>query len=179
MHSCKYVKSFIAIYMFGFLIGNIYANLFAKDYIISIGIFSEQFFEKYLTTKINESRYMLYLFRIRVVPAIILYMTKFTKAKKITVCLFLIWTGFLCGIVVAASIIQMGFLGSVFALLTTFPHMIFYFATYILLLQNISSKPRKKQNIWQIVVIFLVLCIGIVTECYINPLIIKMFVKTV
>lgn len=165
--------------MFGFFIGNIYANLFIKDYIASIGIFSEYFFNHYVLTEINEKQYLFYLLRLRIFPAIILCGAAITRIRRAVVLAFLVWTGFLCGIVVAAAIIKMGILGSVFAFLIAFPHMIFYFGGYMLLLWNINKYPKTKQNYLQIVIVFSLICIGIIAECYVNPLLIKMFLKTV
>lgn len=175
----KNVKGLIILYMFGFFIGNIYANLFLKDYITSIGIFSEYFFDHYLITDFNEKQYLFYLFRVRLVPTIVLCAASITKARKIIIFSFLIWTGFLGGIVVAAAIMKMGILGSIYSILVVFPHMIAYFAAYILLAWNAGRYYKIKQKYLQFMIVFFLICIGILTECYINPLLIKMFLKTV
>jgi len=175
----KNIKNLIFIYMFGFFIGNIYANLFVEEYISSIGIFNEYFLNHYVLTDINEKRYLIYLFRLRLFPAIVLWGLGFTRFRNIIMFVFLVWTGFLCGIVVAAAIIKMGIIGSVFVLLIVLPHMLFYFGAYMILLCNMCSYPKVKWNYLQIIVKFLFICIGIVTECYINPALIKMFLKTV
>ena len=175
----KNVKSLIVLYMFGFFVGNIYANVFLKDYVTSLGIFSEYFFSHYLITGFNEKQYLFYLFRLRLIPAIVLCAASVTKARRIIVFIFLIWTGFLCGIVVAAAIIKMGIVGSIYSILIVFPHMIVYFAAYILLAWNIGRYHKIKQNYLRYVIIFFLICIGILTECYINPLLIKMFLKTI
>lgn len=175
----KNVKGLIVLYMFGFFIGNMYANLFVKEYIASIGIFSEYFLDHYVLTEINEKRYLLYLFRLRMFPAIVLCGLGITRFRKIIIFAFLIWTGFLCGIIVVAAIIKMGIIGTVFVLLIALPHMIFYFGAYMILLWNICRYPKVKWNYLQIMMAILFLCIGIATECYVNPLLIKMFLKTV
>ena len=175
----KNVKSLIALYMFGFFIGNIYANIFLKEYIASIGIFSDYFFNHYILTEINEKRYLIYLFQLRIFPVVMLCGLGMTKFRKLIIVVFLIWTGFLYGIIVAAAIIKMGIIGSVFSLLIIFPHMFFYFVAYIILLRNIYRYPMLKWNYMQMIIMFFFLCIGIATECYVNPLLIKMFIKTV
>ena len=83
-----------------------------------------------------------YLIRLRVIPFLTLFVLGITKVKRIAVIVFLIWTGFLMGIITSASIIQMGMLGILFNVLSLVPHFFFYVMGYIILLLNIRQRLR-------------------------------------
>ncbi len=62
-------KKFLIVFcMLGFLIGIIYANMMSKDYIASMGIFSEFFLTQYSQAEIDVMEYMWYVIRVRAVP---------------------------------------------------------------------------------------------------------------
>ena len=62
----------ILIYMIGFLLGIVYMNMSAGEYISSMGIFNRNFAEQFQKTDIKGVQYLGYLVRLRVLPAIIL-----------------------------------------------------------------------------------------------------------
>ena len=172
-------RSLFAFYMFGFFVGNIYVNLFAEEYITSIGIFADQFLKHYISTDVNEDKYMVYLLGVRLIPMLVLFGLGFTRIRKMAVIIILAWTGFMNGIIVAAAIIKMGLSGTLFYIVAMFPHMPFYFLAYTILFWNMMQSYKMKWNYFQIIVSVVSICIGIITECYVNPVLMKMFLKTV
>lgn len=172
-------KIFLLLYLFGFFVGILYANTMLKDYITSMGIFHEYYLNTYMQTDINAKKYLIYLMRLRLMPFILIFVAGFTKLRKIVAIFVLIWTGFLMGITFSAAIIKMGMLGTAFVIISMFPQMILYIIAFTILLYRICNNQRVKWNLGKILVLIMIIWGGIILECYVNPLLIKMFLKTV
>lgn len=172
-------KVFLLFYMVGFFVGIIYANTISRDYVDAIGIFNEYFLNQYVQTEINEKGYIWYLVRLRILPLCVMFGIGLTRVGKMAVFGFLLWTGFLSGLIVSSAIIKMGMIGTILCIVAFFPQMIFYFGAYAILLWSIYQFPKSKWNSTKIMMILLITCIGIITECYVNPMLLKMFLKRV
>lgn len=72
-------RHLLAFFMPGFLFGVVYVNLIAKEYIAEPGIFSDYFLNQFQTAKIAAEEYFWYLFRLRVIPFLVLLGLSFTK----------------------------------------------------------------------------------------------------
>ena len=175
----EHKRVFILFYMVGFFFGIIYANTFFKDYTYSLGIFSDYFITQYSQTEINTGRYLFYLMRIRLLTMILIFGLGLTKVRTITVWVFLIWTGFLCGIILCSATMRLGIWGIIYVCLSLFPHMICYVFAYYILVCNIYAYPTAKWDGAKIFIIIAVMLMGIIMECRLNPMLIKMFLKTV
>ena len=86
-------KQLLAFFMPGFLLGIIYVNFIAKRYLAEPGIFSSGTLEQFLMVHISAGDYLWYLLRVRVVPFGVLAALAFTKMRKLSVALLLLWTG--------------------------------------------------------------------------------------
>ena len=164
--------------MLGFLIGILYANIVSKDYITSMGIFNDFFLNQYAQTDIGMAEYAWYIIRIRMMPVILLFALGCTRFRKGVVVAFLLWTGFSCGMIMTSAIMKMGVKGIVLCLLAMTPQFAFYIAGYVVLLWYLFSYPQSKWNLTKTVCFLLLLALGIVLECYVNPVLMKMFLKT-
>jgi hypothetical protein len=172
-------KVFLLFYLSGFFVGIIFANTISKELILSMGIFDENFLNQYFHIDLNESQYFIYLLKTRLIPMLFLVLVGTTKFRKIMVSLMVIWTGLLNGIVISAGVLCCGFLGAVLVMCSLLPHMLFYFVGYGALLWNIYRYPKLQLNIMKLMLIFMVVTIGILTECYLNPSLVQMFIKTI
>lgn len=170
---------FLLFLMAGFFIGIIYANTISKDYVDAIGIFNEYFLKQYTKTEVDAKEYLWYLLKLRFVPMAFLVGLGMTRLRKGVVICFLVWTGFLGGVIVASSMIKLGILGTPFCVTAFFPQLLFYGAAYAILLWNIYKYPKMRWNITKAVIIFLIAVIGIIAECHVNPILLKMFLKRV
>ena len=94
--------------MLGFAVGIVYANLMTRDYIGNIGIFNDFFLQQYGMVEIDMPDYLWYLGRIRILPVVLLAMLGYTRFRRVVVSAFLLWTGFSCGMIMTASVLQMG-----------------------------------------------------------------------
>lgn len=172
-------KVFLLFLMAGFFIGIIYANTISRDYVDAIGIFNEYFLKQYTKTDVNTKEYIWYLSKLRFVPMLLLSGLGLTKLRKGVVLGFLVWTGFLGGLIVASSIIKLGIIGVPFCITAFFPQLLFYGAAYVILLWSIYEYPRTRWNTTKVMIIFLITIIGVLAECHINPILLKMFLKRV
>ncbi|EOS81750.1 hypothetical protein C817_00479 [Dorea sp. 5-2] len=172
-------RRFLALFcMLGFLIGIIYANLMSKDHIASMGIFNEFFLNQYSQEEINMPEYLWYIVRIRVMPAILVAALGCTKLRRGVVAGFLIWTGFCGGMIMTAAVLKMGIKGLILCLIALAPHLVFYIAGYLILLWYLFTYPDSQWNLSKMVSTALFLAVGVLLECYVNPIIMELFLKT-
>lgn len=104
----------ILIYMIGFLLGIVYMNMSAGEYISSMGIFNRNFAEQFQKADIKGVQYLGYLVRLRVLPAIILALIGMTRFRRIGSTVFLVWTGILCGVYFTCAVMNHGVSGVLF-----------------------------------------------------------------
>lgn len=171
-------KYFVLFCMLGFMAGILYANVLSGDYIASMGIFSDFFLKQYCQTEVNISEFLWYILRVRAAPLIFLGITGCTRLRKPVVILFLTWTGFSCGMVMTAAVMQMGIKGIILCLVGLMPHVLFYVAGYVMLLWFLFCYPQIKWDFMKAVCFLLLIAVGIVLECYVNPALMKMFLNT-
>lgn len=171
-------KLFAFYYMLGFFAGILYANLQSKDYIISMGIFNEYFLNQYSVADIDIAKYLWYVVKIRLAPIILLSALGCTRMRKGVVAVFLLWTGFSSGLLITSAVMKMGIKGILLCMIALIPHFAFYIIGYILLLWYLYSYPEIRWNTSKTVVFLLSISMGILLECYVNPVIMQLFIRT-
>ncbi|MGN1167689.1 MAG: stage II sporulation protein M [Lachnospiraceae bacterium] len=171
-------KLFVFYYMLGFFAGILYANFQSKDYIASMGIFNEYFLSQYGVADIDVVNYLWYVTKIRVTPVILLSALGSTRIRKAAVTVFLLWTGFSSGLLITSAVMKMGIKGILLCLIALVPHFAFYIAGYLLLLWYLYFYPEIRWDTSKTAAFFLFLGLGILLECYVNPVIMQMFIRT-
>lgn len=171
-------KHFVLYYMLGFFAGIMYANLLAKDYITSMGILNEFFLSQYSADDINMAEYLWYVTRIRIYPVLLLGAFGRSGLRKGAVAVFLLWTGFSSGLIFTSAVMKMGIKGIILCLMALIPQFLFYMAGYLILLWYLYEYPRVHWNLTKTVIFLLLLAVGILLECYVNPVIMQMFIHT-
>lgn len=171
-------KHFALFYMLGFCAGILYANLFAKDYIISMGILSEYFLNQYSADDIQIGEYLWYVTRIRLAPVFVLGALGCTRLRKGAAAVFILWTGFSSGLLFTSAVIKMGVKGIILCLIAIVPQFLFYIAGYLALLWYLYTYPQIHWNLTKTVIFLLLMAVGILLECYVNPVIMQMFIRT-
>lgn len=166
-------KIFFLITFVGFILGIFYTNLFAVDYMTMTVIFSTYYLQEFLATDLVIGEYLPLLFKVRVLPLLALIMMAYSKANKIGVMIFLAWTGFLCGIFMSLSVIQLGILGIFFCVLGLLPHMLFYAPAYLIIMIFTYKSPHSQWTFMKVIVVTLCMISGIVLECQVNPQMLK------
>lgn len=171
-------RYFVLFFTLGFLAGILYANLLSKDYIASLGIFNDYFLEQYTQTEVDAEQYFWYVLKLRAMPVIVLGALGCTRIRKGAAAAFLLWTGFSGGIMLTAAVMKMGVKGIILCLIGLTPQFIFYVAAFLILLWFLFSYPQTRWNLSKTTMFGLLMIIGIILECYINPVLMKLFIGT-
>lgn len=165
------------LYLAGFLTGILYANLVSKQY-MSTGIFSSYFLEQYKAVEFIEEEYFFYILKNRMVGFLILILLGSTKIRKIAVMASVLWIGISSGILIVSSIIQLGAKGILLCLIGMTPHFIFYFLSYIVIIWYFFTYPASRWNTSKTIFTLVMIASGMVTEVFVNPILMKMFLST-
>ncbi len=171
-------KYFVLCYMAGFLAGILYANLVSKDYIANTGILNDYFLEQYAQMDIDTAEFLWYAACIRLFPAFLLFALAGTKLRRGAALACILWTGFSSGMLLTAAVMKLGVKGIILCLLGLVPHFICYAAGYLMLLSFLYSYPKVRWNLSKTVCFALFMLAGLVLECYVNPAVMQMFLKT-
>ena len=187
-------KQFLVFFMPGFLLGIVYVNFIARQYMAEPGIFSDFFLNQFQSVSIDAREYIWYLLRLRAVPFLALAGLSLTRAGKASAVLFLVWTGISAGILISAAVLNLGIKGSLLCLVGLFPQFLLYIPAYVVLLWYCYTVPqthwnRQKtifvslamsQTHWnrqKTIFVSLAMSVGILLEIYINPMIVKAFLS--
>lgn len=165
------------IIMSGFFAGIIYVNMFAKNYILSMGIFSEYFLEQYTGSRINPNEYIWYIMKIRILPIVVLLILGNTRFRRIAGGGFLLWTGFAGGMILTTAVLKMTVKGLLLCVTGVLPHFICYVAAYTMILIYLFTYPNSSWNRTKTVSLILFVLLGIISECYINPVLLEIYIN--
>ena len=165
-------------HMAGFLAGILYANLGAGDYIAGTGILDDFFLEQYAGMEIDTAEFLWYVSYLRLVPVFLLFALGCTKLRKGVAAAYIVWTGFSAGMILVTAVMKMGVKGIILCLLCMVPQFICYIAGYLMLLWFLFGYPAVRWNMSKTVCFSLFMLTGILLECYVNPVIVKMFLRT-
>ena len=145
--------------MTGFLLGICSANLWMKQYVLDIGILNQYFLEQYNQTDIVYEAYLWYLVKSRGTPFVLLLAAAGTRYRK-------------------TAIIKLGSKGIVLIVTALAPQGIFYAMAGIVLFRYMLEYPMVRWDAGRSIRLGLFLMLGIITECYVNPVLTGLFLKT-
>ena len=172
-------KQLLVFFMPGFLLGIIYVNFIAKKYMAEPGIFSDYFLEQFRSASVEAREYIWYLLKIRAVPFLTLIGLSFTKARKVSSVLFLLWTGIAFGILISAAVLNMGIKGSLLCMVGLFPQFLLYVPAYVVLLWHCYAVSQPRWNRQKTVFVSLAMVVGVILEMYVNPILVKAFLSVI
>ena len=164
--------------MTGFLLGICSANLWMKQYVLDIGILNQYFLEQYNRADIVYEAYLWYLVKSRGTPFVLLLAAAGTRYRKTAVMLAAVWLGFCFGMVICTAIIKLGSKGIVLIVTALAPQGIFYAMAGIVLFRYMLEYPMVRWDAGRSIRLGLFLMLGIITECYVNPVLTGLFLKT-
>lgn len=167
----------LSLFMTAFLLGILYVNIFAKHSVTELQVFSEYFLTQYAGLDVDAREYLLYLMRVRLLPFILVMVLTFTKIRKISAAAAVLWTGFSGGILLSLAAMNMGIKGILFCMVGIFPHFFLYIPAYIVLLVYSWQYPRNQWNRQKTIFITAAMLAGILLETYVNPVLIKGFLR--
>lgn len=171
-------KYFATAFIAGFLAGILFANLAVRDYVTTTGIFNTYFLKQYSQSEVQAAEYILYLSGIRLGPLFLIILLGQTKIRKLISVIAFLWAGFSAGTIVCAAILNMGIQGIVFWMIAMIPQFLFYALGYLIVLWYFFTAPESRWNTGKSVSVFLFMAAGLITEAYINPILVQMFLDT-
>ena len=166
------------IYMLGFFLGIIYLNLASGKYVIDAGIWGEWFRSQYLGYDLKSFSYMWYVAQVRCLPAGGLAVLSRTKFRKLAAYLFLLWLGLACGVILTSAVLALGVKGLILCIVSMFPHFLCYIPAYSMLLLYLLRYPASVWNLTKTLSFSVLLIMGIALECMVNPVVLKIFLRT-
>ena len=170
-------KVIFIIFMFGFFAGILYLNLFAKNWIMSIGMFGDYFLEQYSVSKIDSVDYIWYITKLRIVPFVLMAIPVNINFKRTIAMLFLVWTGFSSGLILTTAVMKLGVKGIGLCIAGISPHFVCYVTSFVIILNYLLSYPDVRWNNTKMLSTIIFILLGIVTETFINPVLVEIYIK--
>lgn len=175
-------------FLLGILICNIYLMVIKETDILNKEIIRNTIINmsSKLSVEPYNKDYLLYILKLRGGQLILLSVAKYLKKGKVGLVLWLGISGIGIGVGAYCFCSQLGLLGGFFLIGFLFPHYFLYlFAYYLVYNVDYCSQfmplgcKGKKGYIVQKMVAFVVVIIGIYSEFYVNPYILKFFEKII
>ena len=80
--------------------------------------------------------------------------------------------------VICTAIARLGIKGIVLCVIAVMTQGVFYILSGILLFEYMLEYPVVRWNSGKTIKLIMLVLLGMITECYVNPVIIRMFLKT-
>lgn len=157
----------------GFLIGILYENVFSGRNVTTSELFLKGNLQMYLQTDIITNKFLWYVVKERVLFFAVTCLLGCMKWKKLFVILFLLYIGFVMGVLTVAAVLYLGALGLLFIVASILPHYIFYLIGYSILFLYWFRYPSVQWNQTKTICVFFLFLFGIVLEVYANPILVK------
>lgn len=161
----------------GFFVGILYENIALKKYDMTLRIFQSQFLKQYQQVDFVSEKYLLQVMKERISIVVIIVIMGNLKWRKLLLCGFAVWTGFILGILTVAAVMQLGIVGILFCFVGMLPHMIFYVLAYCVLTVYYYRYPRIRWNYAKTIFLTLMMIVGILLEIYVNPVFFKIILN--
>lgn len=173
----------------GFLLGLVFFYFAGKQLIEDTGVFSQANIESLKNFSMDESGYLLYIAGIRIEQCMFVLFCSLSIWAGGVLYTALGWCGFQLGILVYIAMYQYGMRGLFYCIFMLMPQGIFYYLAFVQVMnkkfesdkkyyhKNINITRKRETNISENVKVFLItlllLCLGILSESYINPWLMK------
>ena len=157
----------------GFLIGIVYENIVVKTEVVVLDIFLKSNLQMYLETNIVTKKYAVYVLKERLALCAWGGVFSCIKWKNFMAVILLCVIGFYSGTMVVLAVLQLGIKGLFFCVSGIMPHMIFYGIGGYIVLSYWYYYPKCQWNSAKSVFVLVLLVLGILTEIYVNPTIVK------
>lgn len=163
----------------GFLIGIIYENVITARSIIPAELFSTSNLQAYLKVDIITEKYLWYVAKERILLLALLCVLSCLPWKKLFVSASLLICGFLTGVLTVSAVLQLGIKGILLCFIGILPQGIFYGMAYGMLFTYWFHFPERKWNRVKTIFVILMFMAGIMVETYVNPFLIKLFIRMI
>lgn len=174
-------EKLLLFYLAGVLAGIILLQLPDKEILSRYGFFSESTIERLRYMDINTKGLFFYCFRKRITVAALLIIFALTNLAPVVVSVYTSWIGFGTGAWITVASIRYGILGPLLYLGIIMPQAFCYLPAFFLYIRWMAGlymeQNRSFGKMAQLLIIFLVFLVGILLESYVNPSVLKNFIK--
>lgn len=179
------------VYLLSFLAGIVLANALGVEQLRQYGVLNEYFIKQLLYASINYDDLLFYVAENRGTVFFLLFLLGITRLGIPAHFVYLAWNGFSFGVAMVSVIINFGIRGILVLCALLFPQYLFYIPLYLILF-GLTCYLGKKEMIRQsssgrfsrtalffggVLVVFGLFFMGIMTESYVNPRVMKNLVK--
>lgn len=179
------------IYLLSFLAGIVLANALGVEQLRQYGVLNEYFIKQLLYASINYDDLLFYVAENRGTVFFLLFLLGITRLGIPAHFVYLAWNGFSFGVAMVSVIINFGIRGILVLCALLFPQYLFYIPLYLILfgltcylgkkeMTRQSSSGRFSRTVLLfggVLVVFGLFFMGIMTESYVNPRVMKNLVK--
>ncbi len=172
-----------------FLLGILTANWVGQEKLIQYGMMNEYYVTQLSYIDLEAGAYFKYLLyhRLRTFGFIALF--AYTRFGIVMLLGVIGWYAFSLGYIFVNALVSMGFAGMLLVLLSLFPQLIFYAASYYGIAKIVFGKsiehamPIGGRKLWRnprlllLTSAFFCILIGIWLESYINPILLTAFIR--
>lgn len=185
------IKKAEIIYFLAFFCGILLANMLGSEQLKQYSIFNEYFLKQLSYVSVNYNDLFFYIAENRGIIFCLLFLFGITKFGMPVHFLYIIWNGFSFGIAMVSLIVNFGFKGILVLCVFLFPQYLFYIPLYFMLFyfschwadtrkNEKYRKPLFSKTVLAVCFLgslILLFFIGIMTESYLNPYLIKKIIK--
>ena len=172
-----------------FLLGILTANWVGQEKLIQYGMMNQYYINQMAYMDLDSSAYFWYLLKQRMHIFVLLAFAVYTRFGVLMFVGVLGWYAFSLGYLFVNALVCMGFAGMILVVVSVFPHIFGYavagagFAK-ILFGQSVErSMPIGRRKIWNnpklflVFIAFLCMVAGIWLESYVNPVLLKAYIR--
>jgi len=144
------------------------------------GIFGAYFLNQYAVLQIDRRKLLRYVGRYRLGQYLFLVCCGGLAFAPAVSYFLLFLLGFVCGSVLGISTVQLGFRGILICIAGVIPQIFFYFISYGWIFLWVMKRGRSKRRYLFLAAVGLgILCFGIWTESFLNPLILQQILRKI
>ena len=156
----------------GFFVGILYENIIG-----SMTLFQTESLKLFVQEYGEKKEYLFYIVKIRTLfLVLILFLWNFKWRKSVILFLSLCY-GFFLGRMIVSAILFQGIKGIGICIGILFPQMLFYLFAYLMVILHLYNNRKKQWNRLKTIVFIFIWILGIWCEAYINPQILKIFIR--
>lgn len=179
----------MALFLAGGILGFWILNLQGEEYFERSGMLSEYFIRQYKYLEVDGAFLFYYILEQKGIWMLLIWMLGATAVGAAAAWMFCGWLGILAGILIGLGIFRFGVSGILFCLCAMIPQCFFYVPAWVLLIRGALKKwaGRKKKSFsiraldWRYGGLFAfsfgLFLLGILTESYINPWLMKQILR--
>lgn len=183
----KDASRWTVLFLFGFMVGVLFLHFLDAEHQIQSSLVNDGLLQRLGQIQLNLHGYFWYVFRERIFFLLGLIIVATTVVGAFVCKGFLVWYGVTLGMMLAALTIQYGIKGILLYILYAFPQVLLYIPIMMCFTQwcgelhgivyRREGIRNKKLFLAKITMIFIMLMIAMVLECYLNPVIVRFLIR--